>query len=75
MEASINTEVGINVVDIDGQIQINATTIDILKLQKVDGSTLYESLELSFDTVDKTSMFKISNVDILASLRVKNFCF
>ena len=75
MEASINTEVGINVVDIDGQIQINATTIDILKLQKVDGSTLYESLDLSFNTVDKTSMFKISNVDSLASLRVKNFCF
>ena len=33
----------------------------------MDGSTLYDSLELSFNTCDQTSILNINNVDILAS--------
>ena len=40
----------------------------ILKVQTVDGSTLYDSLELSFNTIDQTSILNITNIDILASL-------
>ena len=42
-----------------------------MTIQKVDGSTLYDSLELSFNSVDKTSILKIHNVDSLASLTLK----
>ena len=45
--------------------------LEILKMQKVDGSTLYDSLELSFNTVDKTSILKLNNINILASLASK----
>ena len=44
---------------------MNAMCNDILKTQKVDGSILYDSLELSFNTVDKTSILKVNNIDIL----------
>ena len=37
----------------------------------MDGSTLYDSLELSFNTVDKTSILKVNNIGILASLNLK----
>ena len=42
-----------------------------MKNQKVDGSTLYDSLELSFTNVDKTRMFKVHTIDILTSLASK----
>ena len=41
------------------------------KVEKVDASAVYDALELSFNTVDKTSILKIKNVDILASLNLK----
>ena len=56
---------------INGKCKINATTNDILKIQKVNGSTLYDSLELSSNTVAKTSIFRIDTIDILASLSSK----
>ena len=42
-----------------------------MTIQKVDGSTLYDSKELSFNSVDKTSILKIHNLDSLASLTLK----
>ena len=33
----------------------------------MDGSTLYDSFELSFNTVDNTSRLKVTNIDILSS--------
>ena len=71
LQAGIDRRVLINAVDINGKFKINATTNDILKIQKVDGSIVYESLELSFSTVDKTSILKTNNVDRLASLNLK----
>ena len=50
---------------------MNATSNDILKIQKVDGSTFYDSFELSFNTVDKTSILKTNSIDILSSLNLK----
>ena len=43
----------LNAVDINGKVKMNATSNDILKLQKVDGSTLYDALDLPFNYVDK----------------------
>ena len=38
---------------------------------KVDGSTLYDSFELSFNTIDTTSIWKVDSIDIFASLNLK----
>ena len=40
-------------------------------MQKVDGSTLYDSFEVSFNAVDKASILKINNIDILQSMNNK----
>ena len=40
-------------------------------MQKVDGSTLYDSFEVSFNAVDKASILKINNIDILQSITNK----
>ena len=71
LQAGINNRILIKSVDINGKFKTNATTNDILNTQKVDGSTLYDSLELSFNTVDKTSILKLNNINILASLASK----
>ena len=55
LQAGINNRVLINAVDINNNFKLNATTNDILKHQKVDGSILYDSLQLSFNTIDKIS--------------------
>ena len=60
-----------NTVDISGQLNIHATTNHILKAQQVDGSIVYDSLESSFKTVDKASILKTNNVDILSYLNLK----
>ena len=49
-------------------LKINATTNDILNTQKVDGSTLCNALELSFNTVDTTSILTTHIIDILQSI-------
>ena len=36
-----------------------------MRIQNGDGSTLYDALELSFNTTDKTSILKNNNIDIL----------
>ena len=59
LQAGIDRRVHINTVDIDGQFKINAISIDISKIQKVDGTTLYDSFELSCHPVDKTSILKL----------------
>ena len=71
VQAGINNCVLINAVDSNGKLKINENTNDILKIQKVDGSTLYDSLEFSFNTTDKTSIVKLKSFDILASLNLK----
>ena len=52
LQAGIDRRVGINVVDIDGTFKIHGVPNDILRIQKVDGSTLYDALELSFNSID-----------------------
>ena len=71
LQAGIDRRVQINTVDIDGKFKINAVSNDILKIQKVDGSTLYDAFELSFNNVDKTSILKNNNVDILTCINNK----
>ena len=46
-------------VNTNGTVKINATSNDILKTQRVDGITLYDSYELSFNPGDKTSILNI----------------
>ena len=71
IQAQIDRRVLINAVDINGKFKIDAVSNDILKIQKVDGSTLYDAFELSFNNVDKTSILRINNVDIISSLNLK----
>ena len=71
LQAGINDRVLINAVDINCKFKINATSNDILKIQKVDASTLYDALELSLNNVDKTSIWNHNNVNIIESLYLK----
>ena len=71
LQAGIDRRVQINTVDIDGKIKINAVSNDILKIQKVNGSTLYDAFAFSFNNVEKTRILKINNVDILAFINHK----
>ena len=56
LQAGIDNRVLINAVDINGKFKINAVSHDILKTQRVDGTTLYDSFKLSLNPVDKTSI-------------------
>ena len=68
LQAGIDNRVLINAVDINGKFKLIAVSNDILKNQRVDGSTLYDSFELSFNPVDKTSISKTNNVNILQAI-------
>ena len=68
LQAGIDTRVLINAVDINGKFKLHAVSDDILKIQRVDGSILYDSFELSFNPVDKTSILRINNVNILQAI-------
>ena len=70
-QAAINNRVLIHAVDVNGKFKINDMSNDILKIQKVDSSILYDDLELSCNAVDKTSILKINNIDILQSTNNK----
>ena len=39
-----------------------------MKIQRVDGITLYDSFELSVNTIDKTSILKLNNVNIVQAI-------
>ena len=56
LQAVIAKRVLINSADINGQLKITGVSNDIFKIQKVDGLTLYDSLELSFSDTDRTSI-------------------
>ena len=71
LQSGIDIRVLSNAVDINGKVEMNATSTDMCKIHKVDGSTLYDSFELSFNTVDNTSISKVNNIDILTSLNLK----
>ena len=71
LQAGIDRRVLINAVDINGRFKLNAITNDILKFRKVDGSILYDALEVSFNSVDKTSILKDNNIDIVQSMNNK----
>ena len=43
----------------------------ILKIQLVDFSIVYDALELPFDMVDITNIFKLNNSDIVQSIHIK----
>ena len=44
----------------------NAVSTDILNIQNVDGLILYDDLDLSFNLVDKTSVWTTNTIDILS---------
>ena len=68
LQAGIDNRVLVNAVDINGKFKISAVSNDVLKIQRVDGTTLYDSFELSFNPVNKTSILTINNVDILQAI-------
>ena len=47
---------------------MNAVSNDILKIQRVEGTTLYDAFELPFNAVDKTIILKLNNVNILQAI-------
>ena len=71
VQAGVDNHVLLNAVDIKGKFKLKSVSNDILKLQKVDGSTVYDALELSFNSIDKTSILNNYNVDILQSINTK----
>ena len=56
LQAGIDRRVLINAVDSNGNCKLNATSTYMLKIQRVDGSLVYDAFELSFDIADKTSI-------------------
>ena len=70
LQAGIDRRVLISAFDINGRFN-NAITNDILKIKKVDGALAYDVLEVSFNTVEKTSILKLNNVDMLSTLNFK----
>ena len=71
INASLDNKCSTYAVDIQSKFKIKATSDDILKIQKIDGSILHDTLEISFNPVDKTSILKFNNVDILDSISNK----
>ena len=57
-QAGINNRVLIKSVDISCKFKINTTSDNSYNIQK-QGTILYDSFELSFNTVDKTSILKL----------------
>ena len=66
--AEIDNIVLMNAVDINGKFKISAVSHDILKIQRVDGTTLHDSFELSFNPVDETIIVAINNVNLLQAV-------
>ena len=56
LQAGIYRTVGSNVVDVDGRFKIIGVPNDIFKTQTVDGSILHDALDLSFNSIDTTSI-------------------
>ena len=72
LQAGIDRRVLINAADINTKFTIAGASNDTLKkVQKVDGSTLYDALELSFNSIDKTSILQLNKVDILQYINNK----
>ena len=67
-QAGKDTRVLVNEVAINGMFKINDVSNDMLKIQRVDGTTLYDSFELSFNPVDKTNILKLNNVNSLQAI-------
>ena len=68
LQAGIYSHIGSNLVDIDGKFQLLGESNDIFKIQKIDGSTVFE---LSYNSVDKSSILQNNNIYILASTTTK----
>ena len=68
LQAGIDSHIGSNLVDIDGKFQLLGESNDIFKIQKIDGSTVFE---LSYNSVDKSSILQNNNIYILASTTTK----
>jgi hypothetical protein len=72
LQASIDNKVQISTVDINSRFKILTSVDHNFKIQRKIGAILYDSLDLIFNDTDKTSMLKINNIDILASLALKS---
>ena len=75
LQGGVDRRVRINAVDSNGTFNINDTSHDTLKLQRVDGSLLYGALALSFLMTDKTGILQINNVELLKLVHFKRLCF
>ena len=61
----------INTVNINEQFTLHTTSDHTFAVQKLIGTTLCDSLEVPFNTVDNTSTLTASKIDILQSLHSK----
>ena len=68
LQAGIDNRGLSNAVDSNGNFTVTATSNDILKIQRVDGSLLYDAFELSFNNVAKTLVLITISVDKLQSI-------
>ena len=58
-KAGIYRGVLIHDVDLNGKFKPNGVSNDILKIQNVDGLTLYDASALSFNAIHKASKLKL----------------
>ena len=70
-QAGINTCVLSNTVDSNGKFKITTSSDNNFKTQTNIGTTRYDALELSVNTIDKTSILTVTNLDILQSVASK----
>ena len=64
IEAGIDRTVPFNNVNVDGKFKIIATSGNVLHMQSVNGSFMYNVLALTFNPVDGTSIQKVNHVHI-----------
>ena len=68
----MNNRVLITTVDINCKCKLNAIGDNVFsKSINRKGTHLYDSLELSFNTVDETNILNINNIDVMSSISSK----
>ena len=65
LHAGRDRRVLVKAVDTNGRLNIHDVSHGMLKIQKVDGPTLYDALEFTFNPVDKTSLCGLKKTKLI----------
>ena len=75
INASLDNKCSTYAVDIQSKFKIKAISDNVLKIQKIVGSNVYDALSLEFNPENNTSTLKVNNVNILDSVNNVFCCF